>query len=134
MHLKGIDSVILETRNHEYVIDRVRAAGKAIAAHYCKGTNCASSLTLDYITSSRGRSYEPRGKLRGVADGHRHLAGALELLNEPAQHRWDVVAPPQPDKIGMAWSPGKLPIHASAHFQVLLKRLRDQGDSDLSGH
>ena len=25
LHLKGIDSVILETRNHEYVIDRVRA-------------------------------------------------------------------------------------------------------------
>ena len=25
LHLKGIDSVIIETRNHDYVIDRVRA-------------------------------------------------------------------------------------------------------------
>ena len=55
LHLKGIDSVILETRNHEYVIDRVRAGvleqftadlmtrmgvGSACIAKACATTAC----------------------------------------------------------------------------------------------
>ena len=44
----------------------------------------------------------------------------------------DIVAPPQPDEVGMAGGPGKLAVHAAAHSQVLLKRLRHQSDSELS--
>jgi len=53
-------------------------------------------------------------------------------VNETPQYGWDIVAPPQPDEIGMAWRPGKLPVDAASHFQVLLKRFRHQSDSDLS--
>jgi len=52
LHLKGIDSVILEIQNHEYVIDRVRArvleqftARLFYRSHTDLGTNW--SITLE---------------------------------------------------------------------------------------
>lgn len=44
---------------------------------------------------------------------------ALELLNEPVEHRGNVVAAPQPDKIGMRGWSRQVAINAAAHAQVL---------------
>jgi 2-polyprenyl-6-methoxyphenol hydroxylase-like FAD-dependent oxidoreductase len=45
LHLKGIDSVILESRNQDYVIDRVRAG-------VLEQFTADLLADLDYITSS----------------------------------------------------------------------------------
>jgi len=89
LHLKGIDSVILETR---------------------------------------GRS-NARAPFYGLL---LRSSGPVELMNEATQYWCDIVAPPQPNEVGMAWGPRKLAVHAATYFQVLLKGLRHQSDPELS--